>query len=78
MAVGGEVVHAPKLWPEYHSAYYERFPTDGTSTGGSTLRERRDHDLLAEVDRHVYKSNARGPTPESIRLQASPANGHTN
>jgi hypothetical protein len=28
VAVGGEVLHAPRLWPEYHPAYYATFFLD--------------------------------------------------
>jgi catechol 2,3-dioxygenase-like lactoylglutathione lyase family enzyme len=27
-AAGGEVLHAPRLWPEYHPAYYATFFLD--------------------------------------------------
>ena len=40
------------------------------SIGVSTLRERRDHNLLAEADRLLYQAKRAHPTPESIRLQA--------
>jgi catechol 2,3-dioxygenase-like lactoylglutathione lyase family enzyme len=28
LAAGGEVLHAPKLWPQYHPAYYGTFFVD--------------------------------------------------
>ncbi|MGA4847229.1 VOC family protein [Streptomyces sp. G5(2025)] len=28
LAVGAEVLHAPRLWPEYHEAYYGAFVRD--------------------------------------------------
>jgi diguanylate cyclase (GGDEF)-like protein len=43
------------------------------SVGVSALRERRDHNLLAEADRLLYQAKRAHPTPDSIRLQA-PAN----
>jgi len=38
------------------------------SIGVSSLRERRDHDLLAEADRLLYQAKRAHPAPESIRL----------
>jgi len=40
------------------------------SIGASTLRERRDHDLLAEADRLLYQAKRAHPAPQSIRLHA--------
>lgn len=45
------------------------------SIGVSTLRERPDHNLLAEADRLLYQAKRAHPTPQSIRLQPpAPAN----
>jgi diguanylate cyclase (GGDEF)-like protein len=42
------------------------------SIGASTLRERRDHDLLAEADRLLYQAKRAHPAPQSIRLHTPP------
>jgi diguanylate cyclase (GGDEF)-like protein len=46
------------------------------SIGASTLRERRDHDLLVEADRLLYQAKRAHPAPQSIRLHA-PADQQT-
>jgi diguanylate cyclase (GGDEF)-like protein len=43
------------------------------SIGLSTLRQRDEHDLLAEADRLLYQAKRAHPAPESVRLKELPA-----
>jgi diguanylate cyclase (GGDEF)-like protein len=47
------------------------------SIGVSTLREKRDYDLLADADRLLYQAKRAHPAPESIRLN-TPTDEHAS
>jgi hypothetical protein len=71
VATGAEVLHEPRVWPEYHPTYYGAFvrdPTATTSRPSATPRSRSS--LLVRIQPGPRRDAGAGPGAEPDRRSA--------